>query len=86
MSYTVGRNDEGTILVVGEDATITLTMNELTVVQLIKLLAATLDNYGIEMYPHIVIDAAESIHSDKGYSLGTLEAQEEFDKKRGYEI
>ena len=30
------------------------------------------------------IAAAERIHSDKGYSLGTPEAQEAFDSKRGY--
>ena len=32
------------------------------------------------------IEAAESIHSDKGYSLGTPEAQEAFESKRGYKL
>ena len=32
------------------------------------------------------IEAAESIHSDKGYSLGTPEAQEAFESKRGYTL
>ena len=32
------------------------------------------------------IEAAESIHSDKGYSLGTPEAQEAFERKRGYKL
>jgi len=30
------------------------------------------------------IAASERIHSDKGYSLGTPEAQEAFNNKRGY--
>jgi hypothetical protein len=32
------------------------------------------------------IEAAESLHSDKGYSLGTPEAQEAFERKRGYKL
>jgi hypothetical protein len=32
------------------------------------------------------IAASESLHSDKGYSLGTPEAQEAFDSKRGYKL
>jgi hypothetical protein len=32
------------------------------------------------------IEAAESLHSDKGYSLGTPEAQEAFESKRGYKL
>ena len=32
------------------------------------------------------IAASESLHSDKEYSLGTPEAQEAFDSKRGYKL
>jgi hypothetical protein len=32
------------------------------------------------------IEAAENLHSDKGYSLGTPEAQEAFERKRGYKL
>jgi len=32
------------------------------------------------------IAAAEHLHSDKGYSIGTPEAQEAFDSKRGYKL
>jgi len=32
------------------------------------------------------IEIAESYHSDKGYSLGTPEAQESFERKRGYKL
>jgi hypothetical protein len=43
---------------------------------------------GANMKKHFGMDnniaAAERIHSDKGYSLGTPEAQEAFDSKRGY--
>ena len=43
--------------------------------------AQILDNFGVAQSN---IEAAERIHSDKGYSLGTPEAQEAFDSKRGY--
>jgi hypothetical protein len=36
--------------------------------------------------PVSFIEAAESLHSDKGYSLGTPEAQEAFERKRGYKL
>ena len=44
---------------------------------------------GANMKKHFGMDnnniaAAERLHSDKGYSLGTPEAQEAFDSKRGY--
>ena len=41
------------------------------------------ENYEI---PVSNIEAAESLHSDKGYSLGTPEALEEFERKRGYKL
>jgi hypothetical protein len=41
------------------------------------------ENYEI---PVSNIEAAESLHSDKGYSLGTPEALEEFESKRGYKL
>jgi hypothetical protein len=44
--YTVGLDEEGnTILKVGTDFTTTLTMNEHAVIQLIRLLEATLPEY-----------------------------------------
>jgi hypothetical protein len=43
--------------------------------------AQILDNFGVAQSN---IEAAERIHSDKGYSLGMPEAQEAFDSKRGY--
>lgn len=45
MSYTVGVNNDGIILKVGEDGGMitTLTMTEGAVIQMIKLLAATLE-------------------------------------------
>jgi hypothetical protein len=39
-------------------------------------------NIGAQILSNFEI--AESYHSDKGYSLGTPEAQEAFDSKRGY--
>ena len=45
---------------------------------------------GANMKKHFGMDnniaAAERIHSDKGYSLGTPEAQEAFERKRGYSL
>ena len=41
------------------------------------------ENYEI---PVSNIGAAESLHSDKEYSLGTPEALEEFERKRGYKL
>jgi hypothetical protein len=45
---------------------------------------------GANMMKHFGMDnniaAAEQIHSDKGYSLGTPEAQKAFDSKRGYKL
>ena len=41
------------------------------------------EHFGI---PVSDIEAAESLHSDKGYSLGTPEAQEAFESKRGYKL
>jgi hypothetical protein len=45
--------------------------------------ARILDRFEI---PVSNIEAAESLHSDKGYSLGTPEAQEAFESKRGYKL
>jgi hypothetical protein len=48
--YTVGKTDDGsTVLRVGDSFTTTLTMEEDAVVSLIKLLAATLDNYTVDI-------------------------------------
>ena len=41
------------------------------------------EHFGI---PVSDIEAAESYHSDKGYSVGTPEAQEAFESKRGYKL
>ena len=41
-------------------------------------------NIGAQILSNFEI--AESYHSDKGYSLGTPEAQEAFDSKRGYKL
>ena len=41
------------------------------------------ENYEI---PVSNIEAAESLHSDKEYSLGTPEALEEFERKREYKL
>ena len=45
--------------------------------------ARILDRFEI---PVSNIEAAESLHSDKGYSLGSPEAQEAFESKRGYKL
>ena len=45
--------------------------------------AQILDRFEI---PVSDIEAAESFHSDKGYSIGTPEAQEAFERKRGYKL
>lgn len=45
--------------------------------------AQILDNFGVAQSN---IEIAESYHSDKGYSLGTPEAQESFERKRGYKL
>ena len=42
------------------------------------------DKQDAEEYAELL--AAESIHSDKGYSLGTPEALEEFERKREYKL
>ena len=61
MSYSVGKNEGGTetVLVVGSPGsggfTSTLTMSEDAVVQLIRLLAATLEDHGVEVYKHLNI-------------------------------
>ena len=48
--YTVGKDEEGsTVLKVGTDFVSTLTMEENAVIQLIRLLAATLDNYTVSI-------------------------------------
>ena len=59
MSYSVGKDDEGTYLIVGSrngGMSSTLTMGEAAVVQLIKLLAATLDEYKVEIFQDIRIE------------------------------
>jgi hypothetical protein len=58
MSYSVGKDDKDTVLHVGsrlEGMCSTLTMSEGAVVQLIKLLAATLTEYKVEVYQDIQI-------------------------------
>ena len=44
---------------------------------------------GANMKKHFELDSigsAERLHSDKGYSIGTPEAQEAFERKRGYKL
>ena len=47
---------------------------------------------GANMKKHFELDSigniavAERLHSDKGYSIGTPEAQESFERKRGYKL
>ena len=49
--------------------------------------AQILSNYDVNLnYTGYHLELAESLHSDKGYSLGTQEAQEAFDSKRGYKL
>ena len=45
--------------------------------------AQILDNFSVKLD---ALEVAERIHSDKGYSIGTPEAQEAFDSKRGYKL
>ena len=45
--------------------------------------AQILDNFNVKLD---AFEVAESYHSDKGYSIGTPEAQEAFDSKRGYKL
>jgi hypothetical protein len=60
MSYSVGKNEEGTVLIVGSPSdggfTSTLTMGEDATVQLIKLLAATLTEHKVEIFQDIRIE------------------------------
>lgn len=51
MSYTVGVNDDGIILKVGPEGGVitTMTMSEGAVVQMIKLLAATLTTVKVDI-------------------------------------
>ena len=51
MSYTVGvDNDNKTVLKMGEDGLITtLVMSEVAVVQMIRLLSATLENFTVDI-------------------------------------
>lgn len=52
MSYSVGKEDDETFLTIGsrsEGMSSTLTMNEVAVAQLIRLLAATLNEYEISI-------------------------------------
>jgi hypothetical protein len=59
MSYSVGKKDNDTVLIVGSPGdggyTSTMTMSEGSVVQLIKLLAATLDEHNVEIFKDIRI-------------------------------
>lgn len=87
MSYSVGKDDEGVVLIVGSPGdggfTSTLTMNESAVVQMIKLLAATLDDHVV-----MITNRKEGLlkagfdMSDKGYQIGTPEGYEAFKAKR----
>lgn len=48
--YSVGKADDGgTVLKVGDSAIITLTMNEHSVIQMIRLLAATLETVDVNI-------------------------------------
>ena len=50
MSYSVGKTDDGsTVLTMGTDFKSTLTMNEVAVLQMIKLLAATLNSFTVDI-------------------------------------
>jgi hypothetical protein len=59
MSYSVGKKDNDTVLIVGSPGdggyTSTLTMSEGAVIQLIKLLAATVEEHKVEIYQDIRI-------------------------------
>ena len=50
MNYTVGKADNGeTLLTIGKEFHTTLGMNEAATVQMIRLLAATLEHFNIEV-------------------------------------
>ncbi len=52
MSYSVGKEDSTTVLTIGskdDGISTTLTMDEVAVIQLVKLLAATLQNFTIDI-------------------------------------
>jgi hypothetical protein len=52
MSYSVGREKAGTVLTIGskdDGISTTLTMDEVAVIQLVRLLAATLENFTIDI-------------------------------------
>lgn len=58
MSYSVGKEDDNTVLHVGsrlEGVCSSLTMNDDATVQLIRLLAATLTEYKVEIFKDIRI-------------------------------
>lgn len=60
MSYSVGRENKETTLTIADGVTsAVLTLNEKATVQLIKLLAATLENYHCDVWPHININEKE---------------------------
>ncbi len=86
MSYSVGKDDEGTFLTIGnrsEGMSSTLTMNEVAVIQMIRLLAATLDEFDVDITEkHRGLLKAGSDMSDKGYQIGTQEGYEAFVAKR----
>ncbi len=86
MSYSVGKNENDTVLIVGkmgEGMTSTLTMSEGAVVQLIKLLSATLDDHVVMITNRNEgLLKAGSDMSDKGYQIGTPEGYEAFKAKR----
>ncbi len=86
MSYSVGKDDEGTFLTIGNRSSgmsSTLTMGEHAVVQLIRLLAATLDEFDVDITEkHSGLLKAGSDMSDKGYQIGTQEGYEAFKAKR----
>lgn len=86
MSYSVGKDEEGTFLTIGkrgEGMSSTLTMGEHAVVQLIRLLAATLDEFDVDITEkHKGLLKAGSDMSDKGYQIGTQEGYEAFKAKR----
>jgi hypothetical protein len=87
MSYSVGKDEEGVVLIVGSPGdggfTSTLTMNEGAVVQMIKLLAATLDDHTVTIEKRFegLLKAGQDM-SDKGYQIGTPEGYETFKSKR----
>lgn len=64
MSYSVGKNGNETVLIVGSPSdggyTSTLTMSEGAVVQLVKLLAATLEQHSVDICPYSDIEIDET--------------------------